>query len=43
MKLGKGVNESRGSDTPQTKRNNLLELLGAMPVKVYIKDGRISK
>ena len=33
---------SGGPDTPQRKRNNLPDLLRAMPVKVYATDGEIS-
>ena len=33
---------SGGSDTPQRNRNNLPDLLRAMPVKVSVKDGKIS-
>ena len=33
---------SGGSDTPQRNRNNLPDLLRTMPVKVFIKDGKIS-
>ena len=44
MKLGKGVNELSFwcFDTPQRNRNNLPDLLRTMPVKVFIKDGKIS-
>ena len=33
---------SGGSDTPQRNWNNLPDLLRAMPMKVSIKDGKIS-
>ena len=44
MKLGKGVSElsSGGSDTPQRNWNNIPDLLIVMPVKVSVKDGKIS-
>ena len=42
MKLGKGVNELSfdGSDTPQRNRNNPPDILRAIPVKLYVKDGK---
>ena len=33
---------SGGPDTSQRNRNNLPDLLKAMPVKVSVKDGKIS-
>ena len=33
---------SRGSDTPQSNWNNVPDLLRAMPVKVSVKDEKIS-
>ena len=33
---------SGGSDTPQRNRNNLHDLLRTMPVKVSVKDGKLS-
>ena len=33
---------SGGSDTPQRNRNILPDLLRAMPVKLYVKDVKIS-
>ena len=30
------------SDTPQRNRNNIPDLLRAMPVKLFVKDGKIS-
>ena len=33
---------SGGSDTPQRNRNNTPDLLKAMPVKVTVKDEKIS-
>ena len=44
MKLGNGVNELSFwySDMPQRNKDNLPDLLRAMPVKASIKDGKIS-
>ena len=33
---------SGGPDMPQRNRNDILDLLRTMPVKVYVKDGKIS-
>ena len=33
---------SGGPDTPQRNRNNIPDLLRAMPVKESVKDGKIS-
>ena len=33
---------SGGPDMPQRNRNNIPDLLRAMVVKVYVKDGQIS-
>ena len=39
---GLGSETSGGSDISQVNRNNIHDLLKAMPVKVSMKDGKIS-
>ena len=35
------IQASGVSETPQRNRNDITDLLRAMPVKVYVKDGKI--